>query len=92
MPDEHISDGQILQQTRLSDDELRDLLQKFNDFLNTLNAAQRRAFMRGQKSLREGAATLHDVSPERLEQFLRKHGPPHGVVCILGNDLNNGGL
>ncbi len=88
MPEEHITDDQILKQMRLTKDELRDLLKKYNDFLNSLDKAQRRAFMKGQKSLQMGADTLRHVQPTRLEQLLRELAPKNGAICIIGNELN----
>lgn len=89
MPEERPTDDQILQQMRLTLQQVRDLLQKYNNFLNTLDNAQRRAFLKGEKSLEMGAQTLRHVSPKRLEQFLQENAPPNGVICILGNE-NNG--
>ncbi len=68
----------------VSKGELGQLLQKYNDFLNTLNPAQKRAFLKSQKSLKQGADSLDDdVTPERLEIFLKTHAPPDGFICIM---------
>ncbi len=86
MPEEHITDDQILKQMHLTKDELRDLLKKYNDFLNSLDQNQRHAFVKGQKTLQMGADTLRHVQPSRLEQLLREFAPPNGAICILGNE------
>lgn len=81
-------DQEILKQIRLSLDETKDLLRKFNSFIRSLNEQQQRAFMRNQPSMEQGAKTLRDVSASELEAFLRKCAPPDGIICILGNLFN----
>lgn len=86
MADERPTDDQILAQIHLTKQQVQDLLKKYNNFLNSLDQAQRHAFERGEKSLHSGARTLRDVAPSRLEQFLKENAPPNGAICILGNE------
>lgn len=80
---DHMSDDQILERLGLNRDEIRDLLQRLNDFFNSLSDKEKRAFRKSLRSPHEGAAILDkDVTPERLEEFLRKFGPPGGIVCF----------
>jgi phage antirepressor YoqD-like protein len=71
-----MEDENILKQMGLSDGELREFLRKINVFFNhTLNDEERRAFLRGLKSVEDAARELKNVTPERLEKFIREHEP-----------------
>jgi len=79
-----MSDQEILRKMGLSEHELKDLLRKFNDFVNTLNPAQRRRFLKSQMTVEEGVEELDkDVTAPQLEDFFRRHGPPGGVFCFM---------
>ena len=79
-----MEDEDILEQMGLSDGELREFLRKINDFFHhTLNDKERRAFLKGLKSVEEAARELDkDVTPERLEKFIREHEPTIVVFAI----------
>lgn len=64
----------------LSEETLRDLFQKYNTFLNSLNRQQRALLMNAQVSLKHAAESLDDVGPEELKAFLEKFTPPGGVL------------
>lgn len=52
-------------------------------FFNTLNDKERVAFLKGLKPLEEAARELdEDVTPERLEEFIRNHEPQIIVFAI----------
>jgi phage antirepressor YoqD-like protein len=83
MAEERMTDGEILERMGLSDEELREFLRKINIFYNTLNDKERLAFLKGLKSVREAADQLdEDVTPERLEEFIRNHEPEIIVFAI----------
>jgi hypothetical protein len=80
-----MTDTEILQKMGLKEAELTDLLQKLNTFINTLNPAQREAFLDSFRTTEKAAHDFgDDVTPERLKAFLEKRTPPNGTVCILG--------
>jgi hypothetical protein len=81
-------DEKILEQMRISEADLRDLFQKFNNFLNTLNPHQRRLYRNSEVTLRHAASTLDDVSPEELKQFLEKYAPEGGVILYVCRRLH----
>ena len=76
-----MTDQQILEKMGLTEDELRDLLRKFNEFVNRLNKAQRAAFLAGIRGKEESTAELdEDVTPRHLEEFMRKYAPHGGIL------------
>ena len=80
----------ILKQIGASEKELHDLFQKFNAFLNGLNANQRSLYLNSEVSLRHAAHTLDDVSPEQLRAFLQSFAPKGGVVLRICGRHNIG--
>ncbi len=79
-----MTDTQILEHIGLTDQQLSQLLAKFNDFVKGLSEPERRAFLRSLKSAKTAAADLDEgVTAQHLEEFLKKHGPPHGVICYM---------
>ena len=85
-----MTDAQLLERMGLTEKELHEVLQKFNEFVEGLNPQERRYVLHGLKSAREAAAELdEDVTPERLEQFMRKHGPKHGIGICFSCDVGH---
>ena len=71
----------ILHELGLSEAEVRDLLQRLNDFFNTLNERQKHAILKAQGSIENGLSK--DITPQRLQTFLQEFAPPGGIICIL---------
>jgi hypothetical protein len=80
MAEERITDERILKYMGLTEKELVNALQNFNTFLDTLDAAQRSAFLHSLRSREDAADEIDDLEPARLEEFLRKYAPPGGEV------------
>jgi hypothetical protein len=85
MAERHMTDKQILEHIGFSDyEDLATFLRKLNDFVHdTLNENERRVFRHSLKSPKEAAAELdEDVTPERLEEFIRRHAHGKPVACF----------
>jgi hypothetical protein len=77
-----MTDQEILDRLGLQPDEIRELFRKLNEFFNTLDEKQKRAFTRSLRSTHEAAGEIdRDVTPQRLETFLREFAPPDGIIC-----------
>lgn len=78
-----MTDDQILQSMGLTQPELQDLHDKLNNFVNTLNPAQKAAFLNSMKTPEQGAAELpEDVTPQRLHSFLKTSAPAASVLSF----------
>jgi len=77
-------DQQILRRMKLSEEDLQDLFNKLNQFFDSLNPRQRRAYRNSQQSIDHAARELgDDITAEELEAFLRKHAPKRGIICVV---------
>lgn len=78
-----MTDQEILEVMGVSEAELSNLSAKYNEFLNSLNDKQRRLFMTAVRTKDQSAAELgKDVTPEQLEDFMRRHTPERGI-CLF---------
>ncbi len=85
-----MTDAQILERMGLTDEQLREVLRKFNEFVEHLEKHERRYVLHGLKSPTEAAAELdEDVKPDRLEKFIREHGPKHGIGICFSCDVGH---
>ena len=76
-----MTDEEILKMMGLKNEELSDLCQKFNNFFNGLAPAQRKMFHTALRTKEESRKELGaGVTPDQLEQFMRKHCPPGGTI------------
>lgn len=79
-----MTDQELSEKLGLSDQDIRDLQKKVNDFVNTLSGPQKQAFLGSLASSSQAAATLGpDVTAEHLETFMRERAPYAGAVCIF---------
>ncbi len=79
-----MNDRELLSKIGLSDEELRDLLEKLQAFIATLNPQQKRVLEKSLVSSREAAESLkEDVSPKQLEKFIRERSPEGSFICIF---------
>lgn len=83
-----MTDEEILQELGLTAQELTDLLRKVNEFANTLNHKERRAFTESLKSTQYAAQEFgQDVTPERLTALARRLCPQCDIAlwtCRIG--------
>jgi hypothetical protein len=74
----------IVKQMGLSEDELRDLLNRFALLFKDLNEAQRRVFSLTLPSLHEALNSfVGDITEEQLLQFLQDRQPSGGDFIMV---------
>jgi hypothetical protein len=91
MADERPTDQQLLKAMGLTREELKEALQKFNTFLNTLDAAQRGAFLHSMRSAKDAAREIDDLDVQRLEEFLRSLEPTGQLFFTCTHSGGGGG-
>jgi hypothetical protein len=68
------NDQELLSKIGLSDEDLRDMQDKYSKFVASLNPAQAKSLAHSTPTSKQAAATLGpDVTSEVLEEFIRKH-------------------
>ena len=91
-----MSHEEMLRHLGLTDQELKDLLQKFNRFYGELNKDQQATVTRSLPALDEAARTFGpDVNAPDLDTLLKTHAPDDasvGVAVFEGiNPIRNSG-
>jgi hypothetical protein len=82
-----VTDSELFARIRLSKPELEEMQARFQDFVKSLNPDEKQSLRKSILSTEEAAQTLGpDVTPERLERFLRAYAPT-GATILLSNGL-----
>lgn len=78
-----MNERELLKKMGLSDEKLRDLLNKLHEFVSTLGPEQKEVFEKCLIPCAEAAKTLkRNVTAKQLEDFIRERSPAGASICI----------
>jgi hypothetical protein len=85
---ERVPDEQILLKMGLTDQEIRDMENKFAGLANTLDRSQREALKESMPTAEAAAKTIGpDVTAERLMEFIRARAPKDAPMFMIFNGI-----
>jgi hypothetical protein len=85
------SDQELLTRIGLSHDDLRDMQKKFARFAASLNPAQKKSLEASAPKVDKAAKTLgDDVTPERLQTFIKSHSDPANSLVLFNEGGGSG--